>query len=72
LEEGKRGFTSAAAVSCYYLLRGRVDFFAAGGGEDGKTAVAAEQRTERRQRKKRKGISQGLVCNFKKIAGTSW
>jgi hypothetical protein len=38
LEEGKKGFNSAAAVSCYCLLRGRVDFFAAGGGEDGKNS----------------------------------
>jgi hypothetical protein len=42
---------------------------AAGGGEGGGTAVPAEQRIERRQRRKKKGISQGLVCNFRNLQG---
>jgi hypothetical protein len=43
--------------------------FAAGGGKGGRTAAVAEQRTERRQRRKRKGISRGLVYNFRKLQG---
>jgi hypothetical protein len=42
---------------------------AAGGGEGGGTAVPAEQRIEQRQRRKKKGIFQGLVCNFRNLQG---
>jgi hypothetical protein len=44
LEEGKKEFTSAAAVSYYCLLRGRVDFFAAGGGKVEGTAANRSSR----------------------------
>jgi hypothetical protein len=33
------------------------------------TAAVAEQKIEQRQRRKKKGISRGLICNFRKLQG---
>jgi hypothetical protein len=44
--------------------------FAAGGGEGVRNSGGLQSRkTEQRQRRKRKGVSQGLVCNFRKLQG---
>jgi hypothetical protein len=70
LEEGKRGFASAAAVSCYCLLRKTRGFCLQ--QEVARTGNSGEpqcREAEQRQRRKRKGISRGLVCNFRKLQG---
>jgi hypothetical protein len=43
--------------------------FAAGCGKDGRHSGSCRAETEQRQRRKRKGISRGLVCNFRKLQG---
>jgi hypothetical protein len=46
-----------------------VKIFAAGGGDDGRHSGGCRAKTEQRQRRKKKGISQGLICNFRKLQG---
>jgi hypothetical protein len=63
-----RGDEDGAAMSCYCLLRETRGIFAAGGGNRNSGELQSSE-TEQRQRRKRKGVSQGLVCDFRKLQG---
>jgi hypothetical protein len=56
-------------IESTFELGRRVENFAAGGGKDGRHSGGCRAETEQRQRRKRKGDSQGLACDFRKLQG---